>query len=370
MNSLIRSIKKNTAIRKAIKKRIDSELNLSVDTDSDIVVLASDTNRLIDEGAIIEGDGSIWAYIKKGALEKYLNGENEFVPNIPDDYVGNVNIGHMDHATFPFPVGEWRKSDMKLVDIGDGRSGIDIDVNLDEESVFIKELKRLGYELSMSIEAYFHLDETATEDLDIPVIDEVCIFAYAVCGDGKNVNSNGLRLKGETTMPNEIREEEMQVELDAEQELEIEPTADSETPTEPETEIEEEIAEEEHQDESEEAEAEEAEEGEEPDGDEGEDEEADELAEVLATVKDLKGQVETLSNTIRSLEETNASLKKTNRKLSGKLQRENERKREFLDGVKGLSVQLFPYEDKEAETKSKKESSVTKGYYEDGIGEL
>lgn len=335
MNNLIKVLRKNTEERKKLKKRYDDAINLSAEKeDADIMCLATTTNRLLDEGAIIEGDGSLWAYIKKGTLEKFMNGENVYLGNLPDDYIGNINIGHLDYATFPFPVGEWKKSDLKLVDIGDERKAIDIDVTLDEDSIFIKELKRIGYEVSMSVEAYFHIDYEASETLDAPVIDEVLIYAYAVVGDGKNVNSNGLQLKGEHMKTKEqIIEEEVIEDEVIEENLEAE------------EEIEEEVIEEE----SEEGESEEE------STDELDEAEADEtsLDDVLNEINELRATTESLQEQVASLTEANTELKKTNKRLSKKLSAEKEKKKEFIENAKGISVKLGIDEDEKEEPKAK-----------------
>lgn len=386
MNSLIRAIKRNTAERKKIKKRIDSELNLSVENEEDVemVMLSANSgdnkNRLIDEGAIIEGDGSVWGYLKKGTVEKFLNGENEYLGNLPVDFVGNINIGHLDHATFPFPVGEWRFEDMTMVDIGDGRKGIDMNTaTIDDESIFIKELKRLGYDLSMSIEAYFHTDYDASEDLGFPVFDEMLITGYAVCGDGKNVGSNGMKLKGEPMedMKDIITEETLDEEKLGAEEAEIPATTETEPTAEETSAVEEaednEPAEDEAEDEAEEAEEESegseedeveetAEDGDEDDVDEAEDTDEEELS----IVESLREQIQTLTNTIAELTEANAKLKKTNRKLSAKYQNELDKKAKFKEDLKGLSVELLPDEDKKED---KEELKVAKRS-RNGIGEI
>lgn len=346
MNSLIRAIKRNTRERKIIKKRIDDELNLSAENEQDIILLATKRNRLVDEGAIIEGDGSVWAYIEKGTLEKFMNGENVYLQNLPNDFVGSVNIGHMDFNSFPFVVGEWRKSDMHLVDIGDGRKAIDIDVTLDEESVFIKELKRLGYEISMSIEAQYHIDEQASIDLHMPVIDELLIFAYAIVGDGKNVNSNGLELKGEI-MPDEIIEQTEEVVQTEEVDEEISAEESAEDIDEVEEAVEE----------DEEVEVEEVEEDEEDEDEEAFDDVANNLAQMSARVAELEAQNADLMGQVESL-------KKSNRRLSAKLQKEKDKKDAFFARARGISVKLG-----ENEGTPKEKVTERRYAYGDGIGD-
>lgn len=409
MNSLIRAIERNTAKRKKIKNRIDSEINLSVHTDEDFAsailsARSGGTNRLIDEGAIIEGDGSVWAYIKKGTLEKFMNGENVYLDNLPDDFVGYINIGHLDHATFPFPVGEWRKEDMTLVDIGDGRQAIDMNNStIDRDSVFIRELERLGLDVSESIEATFHFDFEASEDLGFPVVDEVLIYGFAVVGDGKNVNSNGLQLKGENSMSkekltvdidietnanevieeiNEVEEkvadlgvEEIDITVDEEEvaeEAEVEAVAEEEVTEDADAEENAELSADDAEEVEAEAEAEDSDEEDEveEDGeeavDEDEVEEADELDEALSVINELKAQIAELSNTV-------AELRKKNRRISNKLAAEKEAKADFLAKTKELSVELLPNELEAEKAKEEEEARLKaeRDYkFGDGIADI
>lgn len=382
-NDLIDKRDKRTRQRKEKKRKMDSLISLSkeneeknVKTLSASVAVISDTDqtaRLIDEGFCDNG-----FVLKKGALEKYLNGKNEYVTgwemkdgswqrtdvlNLTDDFVGTVNLGHKDFATDPYILGEFKKSDLTLVDIENDRKALDIAVRLDEESMFVKELRRQPYDIGVSAEFYYHIDWEATDSLMadygmyIPVFDEIFIFAYGLVGECGNVNSSGLELKGvtmkdETNITEQVSEtaEENIEELLGEAEVEIEPTAGIEEPT---------TEEPEEDENSEEGATEETE-----DGDEGETDEADELTEVLSVLKGLNDKVAALSKELKTLEETNASLKKTNRKLSGKLQKELDKKEQFKAAAKGVAAELLPEETVETE-----EPKVTKRS-RDGIGEI
>ena len=387
-NDLIDKRDKRTRQRKEKKRKMDSLISLSkeneeknVKTLSASVAVISDTDqtaRLIDEGFCDNG-----FVLKKGALEKYLNGENEYVTgwemkdgswqrtevlNLTDDFVGTVNLGHKDFATDPYILGEFKKSDLTLVDIENDRKALDIAVRLDEESMFVKELRRQPYDIGVSAEFYYHIDWEATEALEadygmyIPVFDEIFIFAYGLVGECGNVNSSGLELKGvtmkdETNITEQVIEtaEDNTEELLGEAEVEIEPTVKETVEDEPTTEEPEADTEEN----SEESTTEEAE-----DGDEGVTDEADDLTEVLSVLKGLNDKVAALSKELKALEETNASLKKTNRKLSGKLQKELDKKEQFKAAAKGVAAELLPEETVETE-----EPKVTKRS-RDGIGEI
>ena len=417
MSDLIEKRDERTKRRKIVKRKMDSVIGLSANDKEkhhamslsvEPIKLADKTIRLLDEGYIDNG-----FVIKKGTMEKYLNGQNQYVRgyefngeeweqtgvlNLTDDFVGTVNIGHQEFSTFPFLVGEFTKKDLSLVETENERHGIDVRLNLDEDSVFIKELQRKPYDIGVSAEFWYHINEADTESLSemlgyyMPVMDEIFIFAYGLVGECGNVNSSGLELAKENTMPNdktnieeleigladieepteEPTELEVEVEteaietevevakLDAEDEVEIPPTEKEST----ESDEADEAEAEDEETEVEEAEVEEAEDEESAD-DEDESEEDDPLAETLAS---LQKQIETLTNTVNELTEQNVALKKSNRKLSNKLQAERDKKDKFIENIKGLSVQLLPNEEKKEEPK--KESDNRAYYNGDGISEL
>lgn len=415
MSDLIEKRDERTRKRKRMKRKMDSIIGLSFhDKDKKVMSLtvepqklADSKARLIDEGYIDNG-----FVIKKGALEKYLNGENQYVRgwefdgeewhqtevlNLNSDFVGTVNLGHMDFSVMPFILGEWTKDDLTLVDIENDRKALDVNLHLDEDSVFIKELKRQSHDIGISAEFWVHQNDEDTENLSetlgyyLPVFDEIYIFAYGLVGECGNVNSSGLELKGEPMedvkdiILEEPKDEEVElgveeVELpttDEPQEM-IEETAEeavAETEDNEPADDEAEVAEE-----AEEAEAEESTEGDEvadeeaveEDGDEVDDDEAEEIEdadeEELAIVTELREQIQTLTNRIAELEEANAKLKKTNRKLSSKHQNELDKKQKFIETLKGLSVELLPDENKKPT--EEKVKVLDKNYVKDGIGEL
>ena len=433
MNDLIEKRNERTRKRKKVKRKMDSIIGLSFhDKDKKVMSLSADVKklsdtkaRLIDEGYIDNG-----FVIKKGALEKYLNGKNEYVRgwefdgeeyhqtevlNLTPDFVGTVNLGHMDFSVMPYILGTWTKDDLTLVDIENDRKALDVDLHLDEESVFIKELKRQSHDIGISAEFWVHQNDEDTENLSetlgyyLPVFDEIYIFAYGLVGECGNVNSSGLELKGDpmenlkdviefeeldeqkeelgvdeidiTVVGNGEAEEEAEAEEPTEDVREsVDESSDEDEPTEPTEEKTlaqdaEEPAEEEAKDEpaeestdGEEAEVEEVADDEDAD-DEDEGEEAEGESGELAILSELREQIQTLTNRISELEEANAKLKKTNRKLSSKNQKALDDKQKFIETLKGISVELLP---DEGEKKQKEELKVSdRNYYRgDGIGEI
>lgn len=409
MSDLIEKRDERTRKRKKIKRKMDSIIGLSFhDKEKKVMSLSAEPQKLSDNKARLIDEGYIdnGFVIKKGALQKYLNGENQYVRgwefdgeewhqtevlNLNSDFVGTVNLGHMDFSVMPFILGEWTKDDLTLVDIENDRKALDVNLHLDEESMFIKELKRQSHDIGISAEFWVHENREDTEALSetlgyyLPVFDEIYIFAYGLVGECGNVNSSGLELKGEpmedvkdNIILDEPKDEEElgveEIELPTEQPSE-EPTAEEDSvveetednePADTEDEGEETEEAEEESEESEEDEVEEVAEDADDEDDVDEAEDADE--EELTIVTELREQIQTLTNRISELEEANAKLKKSNRKLSSKYQNELDKKAKFKEELKGLSVELLPDEDK----KPKEEKvTVDKNYYHgDGIGEI
>lgn len=188
-----------TIHRKLKKKEYDDIMNLSASE-------SKQTVRLLDEGMVVDINGRPLFYLMKGTLQKYVDA-------LPDDYVGSINLGHMDFATFPFLIGEWTKRDLHLVDIGDGRMALDVDLRLDEDSVLVKELRRMPYTLGVSAEFTFHTNEEMSEKYGLEIMDEIFVSDFAIVGDAGNVNSSGIQLKG----GNGMTVKELTAAIDAEQ---------------------------------------------------------------------------------------------------------------------------------------------------------
>ena len=419
MNSLIEERDERTKRRKKAKRKMDSLIGLSYhDKDKHVMSLSVNVSKLSDKSIRLLDEGYIdnGFVIKKGTMEKFLNGQNQYVRgykmnedgewestevlNLTSDFVGTVNLGHMDFATFPYIIGEWTKEDLSLVDIENDRKALDIQLHLDEESVFVKELKRQPYDIGVSAEFWYHINDEDTMALTdmlgeyMPVVDEIYIFAYGLVGECGNVNSSGLELTKENEMPNETEKlaemidideldeiteeaEELSVDVTVEEaeelikpieEISLPTKEESEEQVEDEAEEAEEAEAEEETEDGEEAETEEAE-TEEAVGDEGEDgDEADALTEALSIIASLREELDALNDKVNTLTETNAELKKSNRRLQSKLASEKDKKDKFLASAKDIAVALFPNEEKK-EQELKKEEADRQYLVGDGIGD-
>lgn len=309
-----------TVHRKIRKKEYDEMIQLSVTRDDDV--------RLLDEGMVVDAYGNPLFYIMKGTLQKYLEA-------LPDDYEGSINLGHMDFATFPILLGKWRKEDFSLVDTGDGRMGLNVRLHLDEDNFLVKELRRAEYDLGVSAEFGYHVNEEFSEKYGIEILDEIFISDFAIVGEAGNVNSSGIRLKGEK-MAIDVKDLAAALEGGETPDLsEVNKKLDT-------------LLEKEEEAPAEEAPAEEpVEEAPEPVKEESAEEPEADLSAVLKAVEDLKAQVE--------------ELKGKNEALSAELSAKREAEADFIRKFKSLSVSLA--------TESVAKETVVENVYSDGIGE-
>lgn len=188
--------------RKKAKKELDSVIALGNKENAKITHLNAYLSpyggttrvRMIDEGAIPYDDGSVRIFIAKGTIEKFVN-------NLPNDYVGYINLGHMSLGSLPLLLGTWTKSDLHIVDTENGRKGLDVDLHFNEELSIVQDLRKQGLPISYSVEMLESIDEDLSNTLDMPVLTEMFIMGISVVGDPANVSSYGMNLsKGDEDM--------------------------------------------------------------------------------------------------------------------------------------------------------------------------
>lgn len=328
---------KRTIYRKIAKKNFDKEISLSV----------SDTGqrvRLLDEGVVVDAYGNPLFYIQKGTLASYYN-------SLADDYIGSINVGHMDFSTFPFLLGQWEKKDLHLVDIGDGRQALDVDLRLDYDNYLVKTLQAAPYDVGVSAEFTFHVNEEATKRNGIEILDAIFIRDFAIVGECGNVNSSGINLKGGPDM--DLKDLSAKIEAEMQKDgttiddiKEIILSVDlNETEEEPEEEVKEESVEDET----------------------NEDEETSEdkvelnVSEVLEQLSALKERVDALEAKKQELETQNEAVVKENEELKEKLSVKSESDEKILEVLKSLNLSV-------AHEEQTIEPVVTPDYT-DGIGE-
>lgn len=200
----VASIKDSLDRRKKGKAFYDNAITLSsVDKEKHYVsvnlssgYVENKPTRLIDEGAITyEGGNDIRLYIKKGAVQAFYD-------SLSSDYVGYINLAHIDIASLPLNLGTWTKDDLTVVDIGDGRKGLDVNVKLNRELHIVQDLLKQEIPLSISAELRGTLDFESSFKFNAPFYNEIEIAGFSVVANPANVNSTGenLNSKGDSEM--------------------------------------------------------------------------------------------------------------------------------------------------------------------------
>lgn len=200
----VASIKDSIDRRKKGKAFYDNAITLSsVDKENHYVsvnlssgYVENKPTRLIDEGAITyDGGNDIRLYIKKGAVQAFYD-------SLSSDYVGYINLAHIDIASLPLNLGTWTKDDLTVVDIGDGRKGLDVNVKLNRELHIVQDLLKQEIPLSISAELRGTLDFESSFKFNAPFYNEIEIAGFSVVANPANVNSTGenLNSKGDSEM--------------------------------------------------------------------------------------------------------------------------------------------------------------------------
>lgn len=333
--------------RKRMKGQYDSAMKLGVQE-------SGEWYPLLQEGMVTYSDGTPYFYIMRGTLERFYD-------ELPVDYEGSINVGHTDLASFPDRVvGRWTKSNLRVVDIEDGRQRLETNLPLNREHPIIKALEQSEFDVGLSVEMSMDVnwDLTDNQELNpfgVPIVERLFVYDYAIVGNAGDVNSMGVHLKGGSELQMnelakllskeggsniaEITKLIDKAMSDTEQAEEKEETTKLEEET-PEEVAEEETAEEEtSEEETSEEEASEEEVAEEP----------------AAEDTGFKALMAQLADELKSLREENASLKE---QLAAKKNEEAE----FVNAFKKLSVSLS--------SKPKTPEPVAEHkVYTDGIGE-
>lgn len=200
----VASIKDSLDRRKKGKAFYDNAITLSsVDKENHYVsvnlssgYVENKPTRLIDEGAITyECGNDIRLYIKKGAVQAFYD-------SLSSDYVGYINLAHIDITSLPLNLGTWTKDDLTVVDIGDGRKGLDVNVKLNRELHIVQDLLKQEIPLSISAELRGKLDFESSFKFNAPFYNEIEIAGFSVVANPANVNSTGenLNSKGDSEM--------------------------------------------------------------------------------------------------------------------------------------------------------------------------
>lgn len=334
----VASIKDSIDRRKKGKAFYDNAITLSsVDKENHYVsvnlssgYVENKPTRLIDEGAITyEGGNDIRLYIKKGAVQAFYD-------SLSSDYVGYINLAHIDIASLPLNLGTWTKDDLTVVDIGDGRKGLDVNVKLNRELHIVQDLLKQEIPLSISAELRGTIDFESSFKFNAPFYNEIEIAGFSVVANPANVNSTGenLNSKGDSEM--NLWEKILKLSSENKEEKKNEALENKE-------------------DEKEEKEPESKEEGTENE------EEAKKGEETLETVEMSKDDMEKINKFMDAFEALSAKveeLEKENAELKQKLESSKKEKTEFEKKAESTLDRLSSLISGQANDKEKKEEKL------------
>ena len=335
----VASIKDSLDRRKKGKAFYDNAITLSsVDKENHYVsvnlssgYVENKPTRLIDEGAITyEGGDDIRLYIKKGAVQAFYD-------SLSSDYVGYINLAHIDIASLPLNLGTWTKDDLTVVDIGDGRKGLDVNVKLNRELHIVQDLLKQEIPLSISAELRGTIDFESSFKFNAPFYNEIEIAGFSVVANPANVNSTGenLNSKGDSEM--NLWEKILKLSSENKEEKKNEALENKE-------------------DEKEEKEPESKEEGTENE------EEAKKGEETLETVEMSKEDMEKINKFMDAFEALSAKveeLEKENAELKQKLESSKKEKTEFEKKAESTLDRLSSLISGQANDKEKKEEKLS-----------
>lgn len=335
----VASIKDSLDRRKKGKAFYDNAITLSsVDKENHYVsvnlssgYVENKPTRLIDEGAITyEGGNDIRLYIKKGAVQAFYD-------SLSSDYVGYINLAHIDIASLPLNLGTWTKDDLTVVDIGDGRKGLDVNVKLNRELHIVQDLLKQEIPLSISAELRGTIDFESSFKFNAPFYNEIEIAGFSVVANPANVNSTGenLNSKGDSEM--NLWEKILKLSSENKEEKKNDALENKE-------------------EEKEEKEPESKEEGTENE------EEAKKGEETLETVEMSKDDMEKINKFMDAFEALSAkveALETENAKLKEKLKNSNKEKTEFEKKAESTLERLSSLISGQANDKEKKEEKLS-----------
>lgn len=342
----VASIKDSLDLRKKGKAFYDNAITLSsVDKENHYVsvnlssgYVENKPTRLIDEGAITyEGGDDIRLYIKKGAVQAFYD-------SLSSDYVGYINLAHIDITSLPLNLGTWTKDDLTVVDIGDGRKGLDVNVKLNRELHIVQDLLKQEIPLSISAELRGTLDLESSFKFNAPFYNEIEIAGFSVVANPANVNSTGenLNSKGDSEM--NLWEKILKLSSENKEEKKNEALENKEEEKEEKEPSKEEKAPESKTDEAE------------------NEEEAKKSEETLETVEMSKDDMEKINKFMDAFEALSAkveALEQENAELKEKLKNSKKEKTEFEKKAESTLDRLSSLISGQANDKEKKEEKLT-----------
>lgn len=157
--------------------------------------------HLISEGVIVDGNGFPYQIIGKNSVKNWYN-------SLEDGIIYDINLAHEELNPIFRQLGTFTKSDLTLVENEDGRHSLYVDMQLDEESLIVKEVRRKDQLLGLSIAFYSNghwVDfDYNGESYEVYLHTEIDIVNFGIVGEPQDAKSGNINLaaneKGEFTV--------------------------------------------------------------------------------------------------------------------------------------------------------------------------
>lgn len=207
-------IKKEVTHRQSMKKKWDRFCKYSTDEEfqeaveagaiqhfTSAVELKSDEKseenwvRLLDEGVVVDGGDWVWAVLQKGVIKRFYD-------ELPENFEGYIDKDHI-RALY---LGKYTKDDLRLVELGDDRYALEVNLKLDKSLYAVQDLLKQGEHRALSVEMRMKADEYAKvskvtgmseKEVDakfgwdylVPIVSDIGVQGFAVVESPKNANS-------------------------------------------------------------------------------------------------------------------------------------------------------------------------------------
>lgn len=145
---------------------------------------------LISEGVLVDIDGNPYEVIGKGSLKRWYD-------SLDDNTVYDIDLDHNETSALFRQIGTWSKKDLELTAQEDGRYSLSVKLNLDEESIIVKELRRKNVPLALSIE-FYSTGKWGTLDNDpIYIHDDLDIVGFAIVSEPQDAFSGNIDINSD-----------------------------------------------------------------------------------------------------------------------------------------------------------------------------
>lgn len=157
--------------------------------------------HLISEGVTTNAKGEPYDIIGKNVLKDWYD-------NLDENVVYDIDLQHDESNPLFRQIGTWSKKDLKLVQNEDGRYSLYTKLNLDDDSIVVKELKRKNSHLGLSVEFYSTGRMVEFQKKSLYLHETVNIVGFGIVGESGDAYSGNVQLVNEKEAENHMKTNE------------------------------------------------------------------------------------------------------------------------------------------------------------------